>query len=191
MRKTQIKKQDVTELQDIFNNAILLSKETEIDFKLLQKKFKLTQFGASCVMNMIYRDEYCPELEREYKDDRLRGENKTEDIKFIENIEPYEIGDQCFSNTPYETRLSYVSMGFARWVTFEEARQHYINVIIALMRFENPDIPIIAEMIRNRDEERLKMYFEDRDEEEIVEVLKLYKFSDEDIESALEIILNN
>ena len=140
-------------------------------------------------MNMIYRGEYCPEFESEYKDDRLRGENNTERIKFIENIEPYEIGDQCFSDTPYETRLSYISMGFARWVTFEEARQHYINVIIALMRYKSPQIPLIAEMIRNRDEEMLKMYFEDKDEEYIVEVLKLYKFSDDDIEIVLEMVL--
>lgn len=187
MPKSQKTNEDIHELRKILINAMILSKETEIDFKLLQKKFKLTQFGASCVMNMIYRGEYCPELESEYKEDRLRGENNTERIKFIEDIEPYEIGDQCLSDTPYETRLSYISMGFARWLTFEEARQENINVIIALMRYKNPQIPLIAEMIRNRDEEMLKMYFEDKEEEYIVEILKLYKFSDDDIEIVLDV----
>ncbi len=189
MPKSKNTKENIHELKNILINAIILSKETDVDSELLQKKFDLTQFGASCILYMMRREEYCPELEKYYKQKILRGKNNTDRIIFIENIEPYEINDESRSDMSYETKLSYVTTGFAEWITYEKARQQYINVMIALIRYKNPQIPVIAEMIRNRDEERLKKFFKDQDEEKVVEILTLYKFSAEDIEVVLEIVL--
>lgn len=189
MLKLEKLNQNVHELRKILINAIILSKETEIDSELVKKRFTLTQFGASCVLYMMKNEEYCPELEQLYTQNILRGKNNTEDIIFIENIEPYEIGVQRFSDTPYETRLSYVSMGFAKWVTFEDARQRYIDISVRLMRYRSPYIATIAEMIKNRDEEGLLSYFEGRDKKEIIQYLKGNDFSDDAIEVVLEIVL--
>ncbi len=186
--KKRITKQDMTELQDVLIRSIILSKESEVDSELLQKNFKLTQFGASCVLYMMKTEEYCPELEKFYKENLLRGKNNSEDIIFIENFEPYEIGDQCSSEIPYETRLSYISMGFARWVTFEETRQRYIDVSVRLIRYRSPYIATIAEMIKNRDKEGLIEYFEGRDKEDVIRKLKRDDFSDEDIEVVLDLL---
>jgi len=179
----------IHELRKILINAIILSKETDVDPELLQKRFTLTQFGASCVLYMMKNEEYYPELEMFYKRNTLRGKNNTENIVFIQDIEPYEINDECTSEISYEKKLSYVSTGFARWITFEEARQDYIDISIALCRYKSPYIATIAEMIRNRNEDDLKEWFKGRSKEEIIQYLKGNDFLDEDIEVVLGIVL--
>lgn len=189
MSKLEKINENIHELRKILINAIILSKETEVDSELLQKNFKLTQFGASCVLYMMKIEEYCSELEQLYTQNILRGKNNTKEIIFIEDIEPYKTGDQCLSEMSYETRLSYVSIGFAKWITFEEYRQYYIDVAVRLLRYKNPHIATIAEMIKNKNEDGLMIYFEGRDKEEIIQHLKCNDFSDDDIEVVLEIVL--
>jgi hypothetical protein len=188
MPKSQKTKENIHELKDILIRSIILSKETEVDSELLQKEFKLTQFGTSCVLYMMKKEKYYPELEQLYIQNILRGKNNTEEIVFIEDMEPYEVGDQCLSEMSYETRLSYVSMGFAKWITFEEYRQQYIDVAIRLLRYKNPHKATIAEMIKNRNEDGLMSYFEGRDKEEIIQHLKGSDFSDDDVEVVLDLL---
>ena len=187
--KKRITKKDMTELQDVLIRSIILSKETEVDSELLQKKFKLTQFGASCVLYMMKNEKYYPELEKLYTQNILRGKNNTENIVFIQDIEPYEIHDECTSEISYEKKLSYVSTGFARWITFEESRQDYIDIAVALLRYKSPYIATIAEMIKNRNEDDLNEWFKGRSKEEIIQYMKGNDFSDEDIEVVLDIVL--
>jgi hypothetical protein len=189
MTKLKETKEEIHELKDILIRSIILSEEKKVDSELLQKNFKLTQFGASCVLYMMKNGKYYPELEKLYIQNILRGKNNTENIVFIEDIEPYEVYDECTSEISYEKKLSYVSTGFARWITFEEARQDYIDIAVALLRYKSPHIATIAEMIKNRNEEGLMSYFEGREKEEIIQYLTNNDFSDEDIEVVLEIVL--
>ncbi len=188
MSKSKEIKEGIHELKDILIRSIILSEEKKVDSELLQKDFKLTQFGASCVLYMIKNGKYYPELEKLYIQNILRGKNNTENIVFIQDIEPYEIHDECTSEISYEKKLSYVSTGFARWITFEEARQDYIDIAVALLRYKSPYIATISEMIKNRNEDGLMSYFEGREKEEIIQYLTNNDFSDDDIEIVLGIL---
>lgn len=189
MTKTQKTKHDIHELKDILIKSIVSSKETDVDSDFIQKTFGLNQFGASCVLYMMKNEKYYPELEKLYIQNILRGKNNTENIVFIQDIEPYEIHDECTSEISYEKKLSYVSTGFARWITFEEARQDYIDIAVALLRYKSPYIATIAEMIKNRNEDDLNEWFKGRNKEEIIQYMKGNDFSDDDIEVVLDIVL--
>ncbi|MBC7766720.1 hypothetical protein H7Y21_01875 [Arenimonas sp.] len=181
-------------LKNIYEEIKVLNGDIEVTSKWLQDTYKLTHFEASCVLYMIKKNEYIPELEDFYYPNPAEKQNRCLEIEFIKDIFPYkknDISGMNDDNNPLEDEdmQSYVSHGFAKWVIpSEESSQEQIHVGMHLIRYSNKNKADLREGIANRDTSFLWSRFYGYTEEKTIRYLKLLDFTDEEIGVVLGIV---
>ncbi len=177
-----------SKLQQHYEDVLQYEIATILDSEFLQKKYELTEFGASCLMYMLVNNEYCPELEDIYTENRDTFEGEDNEIKFIEDMPPYSKFDMGKSDLSLADKESYIADGFAQWMSFEDQRQWHIKLIVEFSRILNQHEADIREALTLRNEDFFKDYYKDYDEEKIIEHMKNLEFTEDEITIALELV---
>lgn len=134
-------------LQQHYEDALQYEIATMLDSKFLQKKYELTEFGASCLMYMLVNNEYCSELEDRYAEEGSHAGEIEDDIRFIKDMPPYSRFEICGSNLSTADKESYIAQGFAEWITLEDQRHLLIELIVKSSRMLNQHLADVREAI--------------------------------------------
>ncbi len=177
-----------SKLQQHYEDALQYEIATMLDSEFLQKKYELTEFGASCVMNMMNRGEYCPELEGRYTEEGSHAGEVDDDIRFIKDMPPYSRFKICGSDLSLADKESYIAQGFAEWITLEDQRHLLIELIVKSSRMLNQHLADVREAISQRDSDFIREYFIDYNEEKIVDYMKEFEYTEDEINTVLEIV---
>lgn len=165
----------------------------EVDIDTLQKEFKLTRYGASCLLYMYIRGEYCPELENVYLHkeaqfliDKREGEARL--IEFVEDMPPFKKYGTYYKELAEVDKDNYVTIGVATFVTFEEYRQKHIHLYVECNRILEQVHADMREALANGDGQYFIDFFKRSDKNKIVEQLQQESFKPAEIKRILELM---
>jgi hypothetical protein len=82
----------------------------------------------------------------------------------------------------------YVSLGLAKWVSFEEHRLNLIHIYVSFRRIIQQHNADMREALAHRNKEFYEEYFKEKDKDAIIESLKRDKFSDIEIKVVLNLL---
>ena len=187
---------DVTKekLKDLYDRAVTLSKSVKLSVESISKGFGLSQYAASCIFYMLQVEEYCPELEDTYQQDEyplLKGKNENDFkiIGFNEDMPPFRKNQSCTTEDVSQADMQrYVSIGFARWISFGDFLLNRIHIFVSLTRILNQQNANMREAIAHKDKGFYEEYFKDMSKDEILKSLKRDEFNDTEIQSVLSLL---
>ncbi len=182
------------QLRKFYEEAFAMSKNGEVTAEMLHKKFGISLYGAACILYMIQSEEYCPELENIYTHDEcnpIKGKDEKKDrmIKFFEDLPPFKHYQTYYhSDISDEDMERYVSLGLAKWVSFEDYRLDVIQMYVSIRRFCEQHNADMREALAHKDREFFTEYFKTKDEKVIIKSLKRDKFNAAEIKSVLKLL---
>lgn len=164
-------------LETLYEKALVLGFNEYIPIEKLREKLGISKNKASCVFYMLSEKVYCPELEEYYakdedEDPREKNEKYCRMVKFLEDIPPFQ-KNVCYVDEISETdKKRYVSLGFAKWSSFEENRQRRIQTYISFSRILTHIHTNIHEAFERTDVGFFKFFFHKSDKKQIIETLE-------------------
>ena len=192
---TDNKKSDNShELRIFYEEAVRLSKKGVLTAVMLKDKLGISMYGANCILYMLQAEEYCPELENIYTQDEcgfLKGkeEGKYRMVKFFEDMPPFKHHQTYHHGNISDSDMErYVSLGLAKWVSFEEHRLNLIHIYVSFRRIIQQHNADMREALAHRNKEFYEEYFKEKDKDAIIESLKRDKFSDIEIKVVLNLL---
>jgi hypothetical protein len=183
----------IKKLKQIYADAISLRADGDVTSELIQDRFGLSPYGASCILFMLNKDEFCPELEAVYTQgemESLQGQDETTDrtIKFIEDIAPYQRHQTFDKEIAESDKETYVRLGFAKRMSFEDRRQEMIMLYVAMSRVLHQHKMDMLEALAHRDVGFFQDFFHDTSKEDIEKHLKKYGFNKKDTRLVLDLM---
>ena len=175
-----------------------LAKELEnrgqtIDSDLLKVKLGASVCEASCLLFMLNRGGYFKDLEslskmKEFPNLKEKKEGKDKFIAFTENMPPYKTNIFYGEEITDQDKEQYVSIGVARYLTFEEVRQLIITLYWGINELLRQSKNNFIKELEAGNAQYFKDFYKEKDKEYILKDLKRTKLKDAQVESILKLL---
>lgn len=185
----------VKELRRFYEEAVSLCVDGEVPSEILQERFGLSPYGASCILFMLRKQAFHPELAKIYVQDEMPSlEGVTEStyrgIRFLDDMPPYYKGrvydTTCISENDQEV---YVKMGIAERASMEDQRQEMVFIYSSICEILNQHDADMLEAISHRDEEFIRNFFAGSSKAKVLKHMRREKLkSAQHIKTVLEIL---
>jgi len=137
---------------------------------------------------MLKFGQYLPDLETMYDQDRLPGNGRNGNIRFLETT-PEKIKDTVFPNKLSKKQKEYyVSIGFAKWNTYEYERQLQIHMFIRLSSYSTTVKENFKKAIERKDRVALYNYFQSKNKATVKRHMLKLKHTQEDTDEVLRLL---
>lgn len=186
--------QKSTKLEQLYHQATALrtvGQELSEDF--LCERLGVTLYGAACLLFMLSRNEYCPELKKLYRRAdaaELIGKKEGRDqiIVFIEDMPPFKKEGIVIEELTEKDKSIYVSLGFARFLSFAEFRRLLIGIYVGSCQLLDQIHADVRAAIAQKDVPYLKNFFKSMSGEQITKSLHRSKFAAREISTVLKLL---
>jgi len=184
----------ISKLELLYNQATALrTGERELTEDFLCERLGVTLYGAGCLLFMLSRNEYCPELQKLYRRAdavELIGKKEGRDqiILFIEDMPPFKKEAIVIEELSEKDKSIYVSLGFARNLSFAEFRRLLIGIYVGSCQLLDQLNADVRAAISQKDVAYCKRFFKSTSDAQIRKSLKRSKFTKREINAVLKLI---
>lgn len=175
-------------LKKYYTEAVKKRYTSLYDIGYMYEKYKLTQHDLSCVVYMLKRGKYFHEIEEIFNQDRLPGNGRTGNIRFLETVSE-QIRDSFYSSKLTKKQKEYyVSVGFAKWNIYEYERQFQIHLYVKISEVSNSHRKSFIEAINRKDRLVLYNYFSNYTKTSVKRYMRKMKHSQNDTDKVLDLL---